>query len=732
MKNRACLTLLPLLLAGCGGGGGGTSPTPSPPPPPPVTNATVTLSASAAEVSSGGNVTLTWSASGASSCTASQGWTGGKATSGTEVLGPIGAATTFSLSCSGSNGGTSDAKSVSVTPLLITSAKSKAGPLESITLNVNAPGATVPGASPAFTVQMDASGLATFLPDNVVEVAGLFSSNTLTLAAPILEAYQPVTPSSRFAIRVKRGAGNLTSNTLEFTYAAIVIPAANRGLPRAALETVHKYALMSNPETLAIGAKRGPGLLSDALRIMGNASPIADIEAEAILRQVYGISAMPPGTTQKMTMAGADGQARPAAIIPQRLRNAMDALVGCVRNNFEVFSSYEISAKICEIDDAAQIIRDDYIGGINDFSSSMSNVAGVLSAMLPRRLMQGVFGREIEHLAQSGAATQAATDFAQFSLSIPGVTATPDSTADYIVDRLTEYGKQKIHDKILERIGVSDAEQRLFEMVGSRDASDGAVAAFASGAQWFYNGILDLATTAMESLEKMRDQPELYGGDPLPAETLTDIPIPGGILPIDGTAQTPRAICAAYPEIGQGVMALGFASCLEYMEPFFDPKFLREVIQPIMGSWDLDALVACASTPDTPKCEALFAQLAQQLEDLFDTLREYGGDDFKCERSYLQFEARNGSRTCVFSELVVMPLGTSLPGSKFSNWDFGGQTVFIYFSRDFIGPGNTCKPNYALVEFLGTNRCRWENLPLNKPAAYSLNPETGEKQILEK
>jgi hypothetical protein len=241
-----------------------------------------------------------------------------------------------------------------------------------------------------------------------------------------------------------------------------------------------------------------------------------------------------------------------------------------------------------------------------------------------------------------------------------------------------------------------------------------------------------LVSTAAESLGKLRDDPEMYGGDPLPADPLTDIPVPGGMLPLDGVPQTAAGICAAYPEIHQGVMALGFASCVEYFEPFFDKKFFREVIQPFMASWDIDALVACASTPDTPRCEALFEQLARQLEDLFDRLREYGGDDFKCERSYTQFEARNGSRTCVFSELVVMPLGTSLPGSKFSNWDFGGQVVYIYFSRDFIQPGGSCKPNYSLVEFLGTNRCRWESLPLNKPAAYSLNPETGEKQILEK
>ena len=434
-----------------------------------------------------------------------------------------------------------------------------------------------------------------------------------------------------------------------------------------------------------------------------------------------------------MQLGSGVGRANPSVnLLPTRLRNAVEALVGCVRTGFDNFGSYEVSAKICEIDDAVRIVRDEYIPGISDYSSNMSNIAGVLSGMLPRRLTTGFFGRQLEQLVQSGAAAQVATDVAQISLSIPGVTSSPNSSADFIVGRITDYGKQNIHDKIMERIAVSDVGRRLLELAGSQEAVSDAVNAFAGGAQWLYNGIVDLVGTATESLEKIQNQPELYGGDPLPQTPVTDIPMPGGFLPINGTAQTPAAICSAYPEIGQGVMALGFSSCLEYVEPFFDQKFFRDVIQPLMAAWDIDALTACASTPDTPQCEALFEQLGLQLEDFFDRLREYGGEDFKCERSYRQFEATNGSRTCVFAELVVMPLGTSLPGSKFSNWDFGGQTVFIYFSRDFIQPGNTCKPNYALVEFLGTNRCRWENLPLNKPAAYSLNPETGEKQILEK
>ncbi len=75
----------------------------------------VSLSASATEVGQGGNVTLSWSATDASSCTASGGWSGSKALGGSQSVGPLNADTTFNLSCSNAEGSTQ--RSVSVTVL---------------------------------------------------------------------------------------------------------------------------------------------------------------------------------------------------------------------------------------------------------------------------------------------------------------------------------------------------------------------------------------------------------------------------------------------------------------------------------------------------------------------------------------------------------------------------------------------------------------------------------------
>jgi hypothetical protein len=70
--------------------------------------AAVTLQSSASSVSSGGTVTLTWSAQNTSSCTASSSpagaWSGAVAASGTATSAALTATTTFTLTCVGTDG----------------------------------------------------------------------------------------------------------------------------------------------------------------------------------------------------------------------------------------------------------------------------------------------------------------------------------------------------------------------------------------------------------------------------------------------------------------------------------------------------------------------------------------------------------------------------------------------------------------------------------------------------
>lgn len=81
-------------------------PIPDPDPDPdPGSAATINFSASDSVVNAGDSTTLTWSTQNASSCTASGGWSGSRATEGSELAGPLSANTTYTLTCTGSSGG---------------------------------------------------------------------------------------------------------------------------------------------------------------------------------------------------------------------------------------------------------------------------------------------------------------------------------------------------------------------------------------------------------------------------------------------------------------------------------------------------------------------------------------------------------------------------------------------------------------------------------------------------
>ncbi|MDA0759058.1 MAG: hypothetical protein O2989_02385 [Proteobacteria bacterium] len=95
---------LAFILTSCGGGGGGGS-EPSAPAPQNIT-VSLTSSADSAEVNS--SITLTWSSTLATSCSASGAWSGSKGTSGSESITiGVSGSNTFSLSCSatGANSG---------------------------------------------------------------------------------------------------------------------------------------------------------------------------------------------------------------------------------------------------------------------------------------------------------------------------------------------------------------------------------------------------------------------------------------------------------------------------------------------------------------------------------------------------------------------------------------------------------------------------------------------------
>lgn len=113
----AATTAVAFILAGCGGGsGGGTSSTPPP-------ALSVTLSVAPTSIVLGQSATLTWSAPSGSTCTASGGWSGSQAASGTAPTTPTATgSTSYTLSCTATGGtyGTGTAQGSATATLSVT------------------------------------------------------------------------------------------------------------------------------------------------------------------------------------------------------------------------------------------------------------------------------------------------------------------------------------------------------------------------------------------------------------------------------------------------------------------------------------------------------------------------------------------------------------------------------------------------------------------------------------
>jgi hypothetical protein len=100
-----------LAVTSCGGGGGGNGGGNSPPAP------TVALSASAPSITLGQSVTLTWSSTSATSCSASGAWSGSEPTNNSQGVVETPSATgtaTYTLTCTGEGGTGSSSVAVTV------------------------------------------------------------------------------------------------------------------------------------------------------------------------------------------------------------------------------------------------------------------------------------------------------------------------------------------------------------------------------------------------------------------------------------------------------------------------------------------------------------------------------------------------------------------------------------------------------------------------------------------
>lgn len=699
---------------GSGGGGGGTTPPPAP--------ATVQLSAAATEVSAGGSTTLTWSSTNAASCTASGAWSGTRATSGSEQVGPIDTPATYTITCGGAT------QTVNVSPFSAQMEQTLAEPLEPLTITLSSVGAVPANGSPSFTVFIDVSGLGTFLPENTLEVPGMFGDGKIEFAAPLLEDLQPITPDSRFAVRVRRESDSLVSNVIEVGYSPIVIPSYLRGVPSVSLQLILK-TLLENASTPGqnYAQKIRPGFFTDTRLALGITSDLPDIQAEAILRHAFGVSALAE-PAQTLSVRAASARSVRLQGFGQSVLDGLERIIGCIRGVYNnPVNTWEAGAAL-ECQEKSRIeMRDSVLPGFAEIPQEMASVTVVLSSSLRGRLARRI-GSRVAEAELSAELAESTTALGQVVLTAPF--EPPEATADYARRRLTEIGKRKLYDRLVKNL--PEIVKYALEKLGAPELASEILSLTEDQKSRFYE-IENSVHQLIDLTNQVAENPWQFGG--------ADAPPPPAEVPLGGFASlplpenvTPASVCAAYPELEGALASLGFASCEAYMTPFFDAEFVKNVIQPILDSIPFDQLEPCLTNFESPQCEALAEQLSAQLDQLFDALLAYSSGDLHCDGGYTEFESSvPGKRTCIFTDLTYTPVmpGVCFAGSRPVPFDIGNYVACMYYSRDYIQPGGTCRENYSKVFFLGTDRCRWATLPLNKPAAYSLDSRTGARATLE-
>ncbi|TNF89155.1 MAG: hypothetical protein EP301_03565 [Gammaproteobacteria bacterium] len=175
--NLTATSTYTLTCTGPGGSGSGSVTVQVTEPPAP----TVSVSASSTTVDEGDNVTLSWSATNASSCTATGNWTGSRSASGTSTVGPLTSTSTYGLSCSGDGGSATDEVTVNVTPppadpptLNFSSSDDLIDPGGSVTLSWSATNADTCTASGGWSGDKNTSGSEL--------VSGIDNGTTFTLS----------------------------------------------------------------------------------------------------------------------------------------------------------------------------------------------------------------------------------------------------------------------------------------------------------------------------------------------------------------------------------------------------------------------------------------------------------------------------------------------------------------------------------------------------------------------
>jgi hypothetical protein len=372
-----------------------------------------------------------------------------------------------------------------------------------------------------------------------------------------------------------------------------------------------------------------------------------------------------------------------------------------------------------------QDVSHDVIGTIKDLHGKLAAIANLGTSLVGPSSMVGRFLTRIINAAEI---TKYTSISAKAVLSVAaGDVNTP----------IKDAVKQTFYDTVTD--GLNKNAKALLKLADAKDVTDALVdTTFERGGP-----LLDLGDQLIQNVSGMQDdlhnRSKDFGGPRALEEGQTTVSMPGGgsiTIPDD---TDPEAFCTSNPEVAAGLASLGIG-CAQFVSATTDAEFFHNVLEPL--STDFIALSqritqACGAQLeffDSPACQAVFQESEDFKEQFLQAIEQYGEPDadFKCQGSYTEFPSSvEDTAACIHRSLLETAHNADCPpGSTQAaerGIDVGEASVCVIYSRDFIQRGGTCREGYSLVEYLGTERCRWDGLSTREVAAYSLDKRTGRR-----
>ena len=622
------------------------------------------------------------------------------------------------------------------------------------------------------TLRMDLSGTGAFRKEDTAEVAVLTTDQDHVLAAAPLNGYLPEANTSRsVALRMHRENTATTdaaiSETANIVLARIDIPPDKAGVPTTALEMFIKAYLESSDDPIlqAEALAVWPGVLTDATRALGNSTAIADEKAEAMLRQVWGLSALG---------ASLSGQAIASALGASRFGGQFGVLSeSCSSSLQRVFN--DLGECIAGVGSFADASHD--CGTANDIGTVVGGcVTGVTDKVAAvgttlSRISTHVLRRPLNSLSSLADRLQAGADVSNQVLNanrIVSRTARGEDPVDAAVDVFGGGVSTSAVRKIFQ--GTSDFADALTDFgtsYGQRDEED------LDGVDGEYNAIKDLQNINLSAGED-GSHFHAIGGEFADHRETSDDEFNMCVADVEGVNSHIKLILGVDPgelfhceaDYAVEVDQLAFETSCYY------PRFLNKLVRrtqivplhrqevaavPRICDARKDLEACCENSSHSLPCIRSGSDIIlahgcgeehDRLSDAWSEFRTIGislaaeyvavqlsllsGDlsEYSCDAGYRQFDA-GANYSCVHESLVYQPEGNSCyGGSTRPKVDVGAQDVCMYYSRDFLQEGRTCRENYVKVSFQGRTTCRWAGLGAGEAVAYSIHKETGNRKTL--